>query len=388
LLEVNGPKYITKKQTYERVSVLVTQILLSVLGNTFNAQDIALIIVNAAANCSTINTIARQSQREASQIRYYCRKLKKKGALIVEQINILLLIQTRTLLKTGIPYEFAIDTNEKEIYTPQETEYIIKSKGKNGTNKFVSHATLYAMVGMKRVTIAFIRIRKGLSRAEIVKELVGVLLRENFCIKRLYLDRGFYSVAVVQYLKSLETNAIIAMPIKGKKKGLRSRLKGRKSYWITDYEAISIATGERQSVTHSVAVIATYQMGRRGKRGLRWYTYTVIGEKISLKRIRNVYRGRFGIETSYRIKNQSLAWTTSPLPEIRTLYFGISLLIQNEWISVNWFYFRYRRRGRPSGKPLLQFVDFLELLIEGCKDILGRLDRIEALCWYPEGPFG
>ena len=372
------------------MAVFVKQILIGILGNVINAQAIAIILLNAAADRSTINSTARRSESglKAPAIRHHVRKLKGKGALIAEQVNRLLLQQTRTLLKPGKPYEFAIDTNEKEIYTPKEAKYIIKSKAKKGTCKFISHATLYAMVGKKRITIAFVRVRKGMSRAEIVRELVGVLQNEGLCIKRLYLDRGFYSVAVVQYFKSLDVNAILAMPIKGKKKGLKSRLKGRKSYWINDYEASSNVTGKKQSVTHSVAAIATYQKGRRGKRGLRWNTFTVIGEQISLKRIRNVYRGRFGIETSYRIKNQSLGWTTSPMPEMRTLYFGISLLLQNEWISVNWFYFRERRRGRPGGKPKLPFGDFLELLIEGCKDVLGRLERIEVIYWHPGGSFG
>lgn len=385
LIIESNPQYITHKQVYERVSSLILQVLLGVLGASFNAKEIALIIANAAANRSTINTIARQSNKEAAQVRYHLRKLKGKGDLIVRCVNRILLQQALILLKKGVPYEFAIDTNEKEFYTPQEQRYIVKSKAKNGTCKFVSHATLYAMVGNKRVTLAFMRIRKGLSRVEIVRELVGVLQRENFCIKRLYLDRGFYSVMVVRYLKSLDDmNAIIATPIRGEKKGLKSKLRGRKSFWIPDHKASS---GKR-SVTHTVAAIATYQKGRRGKRGLRWYAYTVIGERISLNRIRTVYRGRFGIETSYRLKNQSLAWTTSPLPEIRTFYFGVSLLLQNEWVSVNWFYFRERRRGRPKGKPVLTYADFLELLIEGCKDVLGRFKKVEVLCWHPGGPFG
>ena len=372
------------------MAVYVKLILINVIGDLINAQAIAVILLNAAADRSTINSTARRSESglKAPAVRHHIRKLKGKGALIAEQINKLLLQQTRTLLKPGKPYEFAIDTNEKEIYTKKKEKYIVKSKAKNGTCKFVSHATLYAMVGKKRITIAFVRVRKKMSRAEIVRELVGVLQKEGLCIKRLYLDRGFYSVPVVLYLKSLHVNAIVAMPIKGKKKGLKSRLKGRKSYWIIDYEASSNLTGKKQSVSHSVAAIATYQKGRRGKNGLRWYTYTVIGEKISLKRIRETYRGRFGIETSYRIKNQSLGWTTSPMPEMRTLYFGISLLLQNEWISANWFYFRERKRGRPGGKPKLPFGDFLELLIEGCKDVLGRLEKIEVTYWHPGGPFG
>jgi hypothetical protein len=386
----NPPVHITHTRVFDKVAFLVNQLLILILGESVKITEVATIIVNAAVNCTTMNAAARRATKgiKAPAIRYHCRKLKGLGYLIERSSNKLLLEQARTILQTGKAYEFAIDTNEKETYQKQKNRYIIKSKAKNGTNKFIAHATLYAMVQGKRVTLAFSRVRKGLTRVQMVRKLLAILLKEGYQIRRLYLDRGLYSVEVIQLLKRKPLNAIVAMPLKGEKNGLKSKLHGRKSHWLPDYEAKTIIKKVPISVLHDVAAIAIYLKGRRGKKGVQWYVYAVIGEKPSLKRIREIYRGRFGIETSYRIKNQALGWTTSPMPELRTLYFAVSLLLQNEWVCVNWFYFREKKRGRPHGKPLFPFEDYLALLMEGCKQVLGRFTRVRPIEWREGGPLG
>ncbi len=48
------------------------------------------------------------------------------------------------------------------------------------------------------------------------------------------------------------------------------------------------------------------------------------------------YRKRFGIETSYRLKNICRIRTTTKNPIIRLLYVGISFLLVNIWIYLLW----------------------------------------------------
>ena len=382
--------YITAIQVFNSITLLVQHLLASVLFASGSIEGIAKIIVNAAAYCTTINATSRRGKKgmKAPAIRYHCRKLKGKGGQIEKEANKILCRQARSLLMPGKQYEFAIDENKQETYGKQDNDYIVRSKAQNGTTKFFIHATLYTIAKGKRVTISFMRIKKKMSKVTIVKTLVEVIETEGYGIRRLYLDRGFYSVNVVRYFKSKNFNVVMAMPIRGKKKGLESRLHGKKSHWIEDYEAKTIVSGEKVSVQHRIAAIATYQRNKHGKRGVRWYAYTVIGNHISLERIKNVYRSRFGIETSYRIKNQARGWTTSPLPEIHTLYFAVAFIIQNEWVHINWFYFRDRRRGRPKGKPIFHFEDFLELLLEGCRKVLGRFDKVMVRQWHKGGCYG
>lgn len=49
---------------------------------------------------------------------------------------------------------------------------------------------------------------------------------------------------------------------------------------------------------------------------------------------RRRYRERFGIETSYRQKNQSRGWTTSKNVAYRLLLEGLALLLRQVWVNL------------------------------------------------------
>ena len=67
------------------------------------------------------------------------------------------------------------------------------------------------------------------------------------------------------------------------------------------------------------------------------------------------YRQRFGIETSYRLKNFCRIRTTTKNPMIRLLYLGISFLLVNIWIYIFWSKISKPRRGGRA--RLSSFVD-------------------------------
>lgn len=57
-------------------------------------------------------------------------------------------------------------------------------------------------------------------------------------------------------------------------------------------------------------------------------------------------RKRFGIETSYRLKNICRIRITSKNPIIRLIFVGISFLLVNIWIYILWFKISKPRRAR------------------------------------------
>jgi putative transposase len=65
-----------------------------------------------------------------------------------------------------------------------------------------------------------------------------------------------------------------------------------------------------------------------------------------LRKIRKLYRRRFGIESSYRLLEQVRGHTTARNPALRFLWMGIALLIGNIWIALHWKYLLQRYRGR------------------------------------------
>jgi len=85
----------------------------------------------------------------------------------------------------------------------------------------------------------------------------------------------------------------------------------------------------------------------------------------SLKRIYSTYRGRFGIESSYRQSRQARLFTTSRKPWFRFLIFGLSLILRNLWLEVRWLLGEPKRGrgGRKIAKELLPFPMFLRWLV-------------------------
>jgi len=61
------------------------------------------------------------------------------------------------------------------------------------------------------------------------------------------------------------------------------------------------------------------------------------------ERQRRLYRRRFGIETSYRQKNQAQAKTTSKDPTYRLLLEGIGYLLRQVWVVLTELLARHRR---------------------------------------------
>ncbi len=79
-------------------------------------------------------------------------------------------------------------------------------------------------------------------------------------------------------------------------------------------------------------MVCTYKNGKRGAYGREFLVYAVHKVQLSLQLIRDDYRLRFGIETSYRLKNQCRIKTTIKNPIIRFLFVALAFLIVNIWI--------------------------------------------------------
>ncbi len=71
---------------------------------------------------------------------------------------------------------------------------------------------------------------------------------------------------------------------------------------------------------------------------MEFFIYAVYKVKLSLHSIHDDYRLRFGIESSYRMKNQCRIKTTIKNPTIRFLFVALAFLIINVWIYLVWHY--------------------------------------------------
>jgi putative transposase len=90
-----------------------------------------------------------------------------------------------------------------------------------------------------------------------------------------------------------------------------------------------------------------------------------------------VYRRRFGIETSYRQLHEARIKTTTRDPQLRLLFVGIALLLRNVWVWVHWHCLATPRRGgRQLNLHQLRFATLLIWLVHLAEQTFGIDDSV------------
>jgi len=169
---------------------------------------------------------------------------------------------------------------------PKEAPYIVRSQAKAGTCAFYAYATVYVIRKNKRVTIAIIAVRNDETAVSIITRLPDKISGLNLRIACLYIDRGFFSVPVIRWLKALDIPFVTPVIIRGKNGGTRQLLRGGRSY-KTVYTMHSQKYG---AVTFDVWIVCVYSKGRYGKHGIKYLVYAVYKPPMSLKGIQKAYR--------------------------------------------------------------------------------------------------
>ena len=162
----------------------------------------------------------------------------------------------------------------------------------------------------------------------------------------------------------------------GKTGGINQYLKGQKSYKTTH----TLNKDKDNEVTFSLWIVCKYLKGKRGKFGIEYLPYVVYKVNISLNSIYQDYRKRFGIESSYRLKNICRIRTTTKNPIIRLLYVGISFLIVNIWIYILWSKISKARRGsRLVYHSLLTLKQMLAFL----SNVINKIYEVRETVYIP-----
>jgi putative transposase len=95
--------------------------------------------------------------------------------------------------------------------------------------------------------------------------------------------------------------------------------------------------------------------------------------------VRETYRLRFGIESSYRQLNQARIRTCSRDPLLRLLFVGIALILRNLWVWLHLLVLSTPRRGgRVLRLDKLRFRTMLLWLLHLVEETLGVHDATEA----------
>jgi putative transposase len=318
-------------------------------GSCCTTDDLLNVLLGIAVNRSTLEAVCTDwtAASDPETVRRYLNE-----QLCVEDLPELEQ-RLNAALRAEIPprvwrqaREVAIDFHDRPYYgkQPQEDGLWVRGKARDGTTRFYRIATAYVILKDLRVTLALRFVLPEQAVVSLLDDLLISLKKQGFPIACLFLDKGFASIAVMDYLTRHAQPALIACPIRGKTGGTRVLCQGRRSYRTTH----PFVSGD-QAFTANMVVCRSFTTAKRTKRlkpRAVWLLYILIELDLSPRQARRGYRKRFGIESSYRCTGQVRGWTTSPNPVYRFLLITLSFVLLNVWVHLRWLYAQVPRRGR------------------------------------------
>lgn len=320
----------------------------------------------------SISTVLEKSPCETS-LRYHLAKLRIDD---LEAANTAILTyQISSVLTPGEVYTFAIDYTNDPYYGGVSSEnegYIIRSQLKKSTNDFYSYVTISVITQNHQVTLAVYPVTKGTSKIAYIARCLDAITTKDLRILALCLDREFYTRKVIDFLTTAQIPFII--PVKKHGRAMKKLLIGTKSRF-GEY----IMRG-KPPLHLKIAIAVTYAKGKRGKHGLENLGYVVHGIPGKPQRIHEIYRSRFAIESSYRMRNLVKPRTSTRNPVLRYLFAIIAFLLKNLWMTVLWTRFSPVKQGpRTIEMGEFRFDQFKLFIGEAVRLTLKIVRKIPAL---------
>jgi len=236
-------------------------------------------------------------------------------------------------------WELAIDFHLSPYYgQPQRSRNeLYYGKPRQGTKKFHAYASACIVSHGNRYTLALTWVRRHESNTVVLRRLLAKIREIGLKIKRVFLDRAFFNVPVVEFLQQENLPFLMPVMFRGRKSKNRGAAKGlhaikrRPAGWYQH-------TMKNRDKQVTVDVCVGYRRHRNRKDGkqvkqkLLFAAWRVNGTPTE---IRDRYRRRFGIETSYRQMRQARIYTCTQNPHLRLLFVALALMLRNLWVWIH-----------------------------------------------------
>jgi hypothetical protein len=261
---------------------------------------------------------------------------------------------------------------------------IYRSPARDGTSHFHAYATAYVIRKGRRFTAALTAVGGNDPLPAVLKRLLRQAARAGVRPRYLLLDRGFCSVDVIRYLQAARYAWLMPLVRRGRRPGHPQGASGSHAFatWKrSGWGRYTMRNRAGRRATFRVCVKCRNRRGARRRRGREALVYAFGGplKPSSYTGVKETYRSRFAIETSYRQMNQGRIRTCTPDPLLRLLYVGVALILRNVWVWLHWEVLAQRRRGpRRLELARLRFRQLLLWLQHYAEQWLGIRDETHA----------
>jgi hypothetical protein len=283
-------------------------------------------------------------------------------------------------------WEVAIDWHLSPYYgEPQRSKNeLYYGKPRAGTKNFHAYASACIVEYGQRYTLALTYVRRHESTVRVLGRLLERIRQIGVKIQCLLLDRAFFSVPVVEFLQGQKLPFVMPVMIRGRrpKRGKKATglrwIRRQKAGWYTH-----TMKNKKRQVTVKVCVGYRRHKNRKDKKQksqkLLFAAWRIGGSPTA---IRERYRKRFGIETSYRQMRQARVYTCTRNPRLRLFFVAVALILRNLWV---WIHAVRLSEGRGRSLTLhLERLRFKRMLDWIVHEILALLH--DGSMPYVEGP--
>jgi hypothetical protein len=324
-------------------------------------EELADVVLQAAAMHSSLTDAC-----EATSGRYSRRELSRTLVQVeLEDVEACLNDALFESAKGQLPSEFALSVDLTDIpYHGEdagESGHSIRGQAKDGTTWKHRYATAYLTHAGHRHTLVVHHAPRGEKPHESLRRVVerlsvvGLLGR----VRVVLADKGFYSVDAIRCLKEYDLSFVI--PTQRKAQKIKAWCKQGKTTW-RDFQVGNV------DAKHEGVRIALVHVSKRGKKPPDAFPYATHKLQGTPRSVHLEYLKRGGIESAYRINNTTRARTSSRRIGTRVLYFALSMLLQNAWVSA-------KQTAARIEQMVLRYRPFIRHLVAHIKQIETKRDH-------------
>jgi hypothetical protein len=279
-------------------------------------------------------------------------------------------------------WEVAIDWHLQPYYGEPERSRneIYFGKPKQGTTKFHAYATACIVQYGQRYTLAVTWVRRHESMVTVLRRLLAKIDELGLKIKLLLLDRAFFNVSVTEYLQGQNLPFLMPVMFRGRRPKKRRRLTGlrriqrQRAGWYPH----TLKSGKRTVALSVCVAYRTHRKRKDRKRVQQKLLFAAWRVRGTPTEIRERYRKRFGIESSYRQMRQARIYTCTRNPHLRLVFMAVALILRNLWV---WIHATILAEGRGEHMTLrLDQLRFKRLLDWIAQIVVAVLHDGSMLC--------
>lgn len=216
--------------------------------------------------------------------------------------------------------DVAVDFTDWFYYGKDRSSMVLGKKPEKGTTKCFRFATINMVEHRERFTLLAIPVSTFDTKEKILEKLLS-FAKERVSIRKLYVDRGFFSSSVINLLKKMGVTFIMPAIMNDRVIDYANSVSPPtviKNYPMKDCK-FNLVVIEKEERRYAFATNINFNNN----------------DVLLSERLFNPYSKRWGIETSYRVKKCFRGKTTSRNYIIRQFYFMMSAVLYNLWILIN-----------------------------------------------------